>query len=79
MLTDLYTIFFGRGRFESEFPGGRFLIHLGKCTLDLRSDLPALVLVHAISRKQNPERGTLCFRITHGLVWWLAPLNGIGT
>lgn len=78
---DLYSIFPVDGRFESEFPGGRFLKQLSRlvqCTLSLASQV--FVLLHAISRKRSPEREVLlCFCIARGLVRWLAPSNGIGS
>ncbi|KAF8552444.1 P-loop containing nucleoside triphosphate hydrolase protein [Imleria badia] len=79
-IQDLYSIFPVEGRFESEFPGGIFLRQLGRlvqCTLCLASEV--FVLLHAISRKRSPEREVLlCFCVARGLVWWLAPPNGIG-
>ena len=79
---DLYSIFpvNSRGPFGCEFPGGPFLMQLSllvQHTLSLASQV--FVLLHAISRKRSPEREVLlCFCIARGLVWWLAPSNGIG-
>ncbi|KAI9568052.1 P-loop containing nucleoside triphosphate hydrolase protein [Boletus coccyginus] len=81
-IQDLYSIFpvNSRGPFGCEFPGGPFLMQLSllvQCALGLASQV--LVLLHAISRKRSPEREVLmCFCIARGLVWWLAPSNGIG-
>ncbi|KAG8216277.1 P-loop containing nucleoside triphosphate hydrolase protein [Butyriboletus roseoflavus] len=79
-IQDLHSIFPLPGRFGSVFPGGTFLMQLCwsvKCTLDLTSQV--FVLLHAISCKRTPERQVLlCSCVARGLVWWLAPLDGIG-
>ncbi|KAH0826870.1 hypothetical protein J3R83DRAFT_4409 [Lanmaoa asiatica] len=79
-IQDLCSIFPVERRFVSEFPGGRFLRQLSRlvhCTLCLTSQV--FVLLHAISCKRSPDREVLlCFCVTRGLVWWLAPSSGIG-